>query len=106
MSKDYISLQAPCQILVDASTCPWQMITLSLKHDIHGNFMYLTHNNSVGSLIVLCFDVRDIITSYGQSKMMIQSNEFDRLKMGEKINMNISISSMKIKIMLTETPSK
>jgi hypothetical protein len=38
--------------------------------------------------------------------MMIELNEFDRLKMQETINMNISVSLMKIKNMLTETLSE
>jgi hypothetical protein len=44
--------------------------------------------------------------SYGQSKMMIEMNALDRSRMPENINMNISISSMKIKMALTETPSE
>jgi hypothetical protein len=47
-----------------------------------------------------------IITLYDHSKLMIELNLFDRSKMEENMNMNIPISSMKTKSMLTETHSE
>jgi hypothetical protein len=42
-----------------------------------------------------------MVKSHGQSKVMIELNEFDRSEMRENINMNILISSMKIKMMFS-----
>jgi hypothetical protein len=43
----YIFLQVLCQILVDPTARLRQTITLSLKYEIHGTFMYFTYHNSL-----------------------------------------------------------
>jgi hypothetical protein len=58
------------------------------------------YNTSSLSVIFWWFDGLDILMSYDHSKIMIELNEFDRSKSWENSNVNISISSMKIKSML------
>jgi hypothetical protein len=47
ISRDYISLRAPCQIVADRSAWFAQSITLSLKYDVHSNFICMTYNTSL-----------------------------------------------------------
>jgi hypothetical protein len=99
-------LQAMCQIVIDHSECLRSSIFRSLNYDIHGSLIYLTYNTSLLLVIFIWFHCLDIITSYDHSKIMIELNGFDRSKTWEILHVNISICSMKIKIMLTETPSE
>jgi hypothetical protein len=100
ISKDYISLQALCQILIDQSEFLRSSISRSLSYHIHSNLVYLKYNTSLLLVIFWRFEGLDILTSYDYSKIMIELNEFDCSKTWENSNANISISSMKIKIML------
>jgi hypothetical protein len=99
MSKDYISLQSLCQIFIDRSECLRSSISRSLSYQIQSNVIYLTYNISFLLVTLWWFDGLHIVTSYDHSKIMIELNEFDRSKTWENSNVNISISSMKIKIM-------
>jgi hypothetical protein len=94
------SLQAPCQLFLDRSPRLWQLISHSIDFDIQLHFMNMTSDPSLLLVILVAFRVLNIIMSYGRSKCVIELNQFNDSKFWETRKVNISISSMKIKIML------
>jgi hypothetical protein len=99
ISRDYISLQAPCQIFVDPPAWLESSIPSSLASDVQIHFIYLMCHTALLLLIFITFRVLDKIMSYGQSKRVIQANTFDDSKFWEGRTVDISISSRKIKIL-------
>jgi hypothetical protein len=89
--KDYISLQAPCQIFVDRSAPFRQPISHSQCSDIHIHLIYPTHNDSLLLLIFTPVRLLYIIMSYDYSNFVTELNESDRSKIRESRNVNISI---------------
>jgi hypothetical protein len=99
--KDYISLQATRQIFVDRLATLRQSISHSHSDNIHSHLIYPAHNASLLSVILPDVHGRMIIMSYDHPNFVTELNEFDRSKIRESRNVNISICSMKITIMLT-----
>ena len=89
--KDYISLQAQCQIFVDRLARLRPSISHSHSDNIHSHFIYPTHNASLLSLIFTSFRFLNIIISYDNSNSVTELNESDRSKIKENRNVNISI---------------
>jgi hypothetical protein len=98
--KDYISLQATCQIFVS----PFVRLRQSISHSqwslVHSHLIYPTHNASLLSMIFTSVRLLYMIMNYDDSNFVTELNEFDHSKIRESRNVNISICSMKIKFML------
>jgi hypothetical protein len=85
IARDYISLQAPCQIFVDRSGRFESSIPRSLASDIQIHFLSLTSHIALSLLIFITFCVLNRIMSYDQSKstdLIVQNFE--------KVEMSIS----------------
>jgi hypothetical protein len=78
ISRDYISLQAPCQIFVDRSAWFESSIPRSLASDIQIHFIYLMCHTVLLSLTFMSFCVLDNIVSYDQFKRVIKVGAFVR----------------------------
>jgi hypothetical protein len=91
MLKEYISLQATCQIFVTRLARLRQSISHSHWFVIHIHVIHPTHNASLLSIIFPSVRLLDIIMSYDHSNFVTELNEFDRLKIRENRNINISI---------------
>jgi hypothetical protein len=89
--KDYISLQATCQIIVDRLATLRQSISHSQWSLIHSHLIYPTHNTSLLSMIFTSVRLLYIIMSYDHSNFVTELNEFDRSKISESRNVNIAI---------------
>jgi hypothetical protein len=98
--RDYISLQAPCQIFADRPARLGEPISCSLASDVQIYFIYLTSYTVLLLLIFITFCVLNGIASYGQSKRMIKIDGFERSMLWEGRDVDIAISSKKIKIIL------
>jgi hypothetical protein len=106
ISRDYISLQEPCQIFVDWSAWFESPISHSVNSDVQIYFLYLMSHTALLWFIFIDFRVLDSIMSYGRSKHVFKVNDFDRSIFWKGRDVNISISSKKIKIMLHGNYSK
>jgi hypothetical protein len=95
--KDYISLQAPCQIFVSPLVRLRQLISHSHSHNIQSHAMHPTHNASLLSMIFTVVRLLYIILSYDDSHLVTELNEFERSKIRESRNVNISICWVKIR---------
>jgi hypothetical protein len=89
--RDYISLQATCQIFVDRPAPLRQPISHSQWSVIHSHLIYPTHNASLLSMIFTSLRLLYIIMSYDHSNFVTELNEFDRWK-SEKVETWISRS--------------
>jgi hypothetical protein len=101
ISRDHIYLQAPCQIFVNWSVPFESSISRSLASDIQIHLIYLMCHSALFALILIVFRVLDRIMSYDRSKGVVKVARFDRSKFWEGRNVNISISSKRINIMLS-----
>jgi hypothetical protein len=106
ISRDYIALPAPCQIFMDRSTWLESSISRSPASDVQIHFIDLICHTALLLLIFIPFRDLDRIMSYDQSKRVIKVDTFDRSKFWEGRNVNIAISSKKIKIRLLGNYSK
>jgi hypothetical protein len=77
ISRDYISLQAPCQIFVDQSAWLESSILHSLGFDVQIHFIYLTSQTALMFLIFIICCVLNSIVSYGRSKRVMKIGAFD-----------------------------
>jgi hypothetical protein len=93
-------LHAPCQIFVESLTRFGPPIFYSIGSGIHHDFVYPRCHAALLSAIFAALRILDSIMSYGHFKYVIELDEFECSKFGENGNVNISISSMKIKIIL------
>jgi hypothetical protein len=50
ISKEYISWQAPCQIVADRSMRFGQLISSSLDHDFHSDFIYRAQHTIISAI--------------------------------------------------------
>jgi hypothetical protein len=98
--KEYIILQATCQIFASPLVRLRQLISHSHSHNIQSCLTYMTHNASLLSMMCTAVRFLYIIMSYDDSHLVTELNEFERSKIRESRTMNILICSMKIKIML------
>jgi hypothetical protein len=89
--KDYISLQAPCEIFANLSARFRQPISHSHNDDTHIHLIYPTYNAPLLSLIFASVRILNSIMSYDHSNFVIELNKFDRLKIRESRNVNIWI---------------
>jgi hypothetical protein len=64
--------------------------------------MHPTQNASLLSMVFKSLHPPIVIMSYDHSNFVTELNEFERSKIKESRNVNISICSMKISIMLHE----
>jgi hypothetical protein len=99
ISRDYISLQEPSQIFVDRPAWLESPISHSVNSDVEIYFIYLMFHTALLLFIFIAFRVLDSSMNYGQSKHVIKVNNFDRSNFWEGKDVDISISSKKIKIM-------
>jgi hypothetical protein len=93
-------LQALCRIFVERFARFGPPISHSIGSGIHSDFVYPRCHAALLSVIFAALGILDSIMSYGHFKYVIELDEFARSKFGESGNVNISISSMKIKIIL------
>jgi hypothetical protein len=100
--KDYISLQATCQIFVSPLVALRQSISHSHSDNIHRHLIDPMRNPSLLSVAFTSLRLLYIIMSCDHSNFVTELNEFDRSKIRESRNVNISICSMKIKIILPQ----
>jgi hypothetical protein len=100
-SRDHISLRALCQILVNRSSWLESSIARSLASDVQIHFIYLMCYTALFPLVFIAFCILDSTVSYGRSKRAITVDWFVRLNFWEGRNVDISISSKIIKIVLT-----
>jgi hypothetical protein len=98
--KDYISLQATSRIFVSPLMRLRQPISHSHSHNIQSHPMHPTHNAPLLSMIFKFLHSLITIMSYDHFNFVTQLNEFERSKIRESINVNISICLMKIIVML------
>jgi hypothetical protein len=98
--KDSISLQGPFQISMSPLVRLRQPIAHSPSDTIQRDVIYPRQNAFLLSTIFASLRFLYIIMSYDHSNFVIELNEFDRSKIRESRNLNISICSRKIKIML------
>jgi hypothetical protein len=89
--KDYISLQAICQMFVSPLVRLRQPISHSQRSLIHSHLIYPTHNASLLSMIFTSVRLLYIIMSHDHSDFVTELNEFDVQK-SEKVEMWISRS--------------
>jgi hypothetical protein len=80
MSRDRMSLQASCQILMNGFIWLESPNSYFIDHNVHNNSTYLTCHIVLLLLTSINFRVLDSIMSYGRSKGVIKSNEFDHSK--------------------------
>jgi hypothetical protein len=106
ISRDYISLQAPCQMVVNRSAWLESSLSRSLASNIQIHFIYLTCHISLTLLIFITFCALDNVVTYRRSKRVIKVGAFDRSNFGQWGNVDILISSKKIKIILPVNYSK
>jgi hypothetical protein len=97
ISRDYPSLQAPCQIFVNRSVRFESSISRSLASDVQIHFIYLTFQTTVFVLIFITVCVLNSIVNYGRSERVIKVGGFDLFHFLEGRNVDISIFSKKIK---------
>jgi hypothetical protein len=100
ISRDYISLQAPCQTFIDRPVWLESSISRSLASDVQIYFIYLMCHTALLFFMFIVFCVLQSIVNYDQSERVMKFNGLDRSKFWEDRNVDISISSKKIKIML------
>jgi hypothetical protein len=104
--RDYISLQKPCRMFVDGLAWLESPISHSVNSDVQIYFIYLTSHVALLLFIFISFRVLNSIRSYGRSKYVIKVNDIDHSNFCEGRDVDISISSKKIKIMLPGNYSK
>jgi hypothetical protein len=97
ISRDHIALQAPCQIFVDRPAWLESPISRSLAYDVQIHFIYLTSHTALMLMIFISFCVLNRIMSYGRSKRVMKFGGLNRSNCLEDRNVDISISSKKIK---------
>jgi hypothetical protein len=73
MSRDYISLQAPCQVCIDRLTRLEPPISRSLVSDFQTHLILLRSHTVLLLLRSISFHVHDRIMNYGRSKMWLDS---------------------------------
>jgi hypothetical protein len=78
ISRDHISLQATCQIVVDRSAWLGQPICCSLVSDVQIHFVCLMSHAAVMLLIFVTFCVLTSLVNYGRSKRVMKVGSFDR----------------------------
>jgi hypothetical protein len=100
ISKDYISLQPVCEIVIDRPARLALPISLSLGSNIQVHFTHLMSHGALLPLIFTAFRLLDSIMSYGRSRSVIKFDKFDQSKLWESKNVEISISSKKITVLL------
>jgi hypothetical protein len=81
-------------------------ISHSVNSDVQIYFIYLMSHTALLWFIFIALRVLDGIMSYGRSKHVIKVNDFDRSNFLEGRDVDISISSKKIKTMLYGNHSK
>jgi hypothetical protein len=78
ISRNYVSLQAPCQIFVNWSAWLESLISRSLASDVQIHCIYLMCYVALMLLIFITFCVLNSIVSYDRSKHVIQVGAFGR----------------------------
>jgi hypothetical protein len=106
ISRDYISLQAPCQIVVNRPAWLGRPISLAPAFDIQIHFIYLMCHTALLLLIFMSFRVLNSILRDGRSKRVMKFDGFDHSKFWEGKDVDISTSLKKTKIMFSGTYSK
>jgi hypothetical protein len=98
----------PCYTFVGRPAWLELTISHSVNYDVQIYFLYLTFHTALLLLlfIFITFRALDSIMSYGRSKHVIKVNDFDRSNFWEGWDVDISISSKKIKIVLSGNYSK
>jgi predicted CDP-diglyceride synthetase/phosphatidate cytidylyltransferase len=80
ISKDFISLQELCQIVLDRFARFGSPISHSIHSDIHREFMSLTCHTVLLPVIFAVLRVLHSIIGYDRYKRVIELDEFDLLK--------------------------
>jgi hypothetical protein len=88
--KDYISLQGPCQIFVDRLATFRQPISHSHSNRVYMHIIDPAQSPSPVLLMFTSLHSLMIIMSYDHSNFVTELNEFDRSKIRESRNVNIS----------------
>jgi hypothetical protein len=78
ISRDCMSLQAPCQLFVDRSTWLESSIPRSFPFDVEIHFIYMMCHTTLLLLAFITFRVLNSIVSYRRSKRVMKVGEFDR----------------------------
>jgi hypothetical protein len=102
ISRDYISLQAPCQIFAEPSARLGSLISHSIDIDDPIHWTYLRCHAALLLLIFITFCVLNSIMSSGRSKSVIACDEFRHSKLWKSKSVDVSISLKKIAVMLVE----
>jgi hypothetical protein len=90
--KEYISLQAPCQIFIGRSGRLGWPVPCSLISDIQIHFIHLASYPALLLLILATVPGLDSSMCLGHSKCVIELNEFKHPDVWECGNVNVSIS--------------
>jgi hypothetical protein len=100
ISRDYISLQAPCQIFINEFIWLEASISRSVDYNARSHSIYMTCRTALLLLTFIIFRVLNNLMSYGRSKGVSKVDKFDRSKFFKGRNVDVSISLKKIAVIL------